>query len=111
MAYQVLFNSDVKAFEHELESTVTAKIVELASWRKKGPISKLYNIIRYITHSTQRRNVFLSIQTVARNLLRNRPESDKGPYDLIRDNVTRWNSSSLAMVRIPNNRPYPVRTL
>lgn len=89
VAHQVLFNTDVEAFEHELESTVTAEAIELASWRRKGPIGKLHNIIRYITHSTQRRNVFLGIQSVAIDPLQDQPESAKGPLDLIRDNVTR----------------------
>lgn len=99
VAHQVLFNSDVEAFEHELESTVTAEVVELNSWRRKGPIGKLHNIIRYITHSTQRRNVFLGIQTAAIDPLRDQPESEKGPLDLIRDNTTRWNSWYDAAVR------------
>ena len=99
VAHQVLFNTDVEAFEHELESTVTAEAIELASWRRKGPIGKLHNIIRYITHSTQRRNVFLGIQSVAIDPLRDQLESKKVPLDLIRDNVTRWNSWYDAAVR------------
>jgi hypothetical protein len=48
--YKVLFGSDVKLFEYELKSNVIAKVIELNSWRRKGPISKLYNLIRYIYH-------------------------------------------------------------
>lgn len=70
VAHQVLFNSNVKAFKYELESNVTTKVVQLAEWRRKVPISKLHNIIRYITYSTQRRNVFLSIQTTVMDPLR-----------------------------------------
>jgi hypothetical protein len=99
VAHQVLFNTDAEAFEHELESTVTAEAIELASWRRKGPIGKLYNIIRYITHSTQRRNVFLSVQSIVMDPLQDQPESEKGPLDLIRDNVTRWNSWYDAAIR------------
>jgi hypothetical protein len=52
VAHKVLFGSDVESFEHELESNVTAEVIELDSWRRKGPIGKLYNLIRYICHST-----------------------------------------------------------
>lgn len=99
VAHQVLFNSDIEAFEDELESNVTAEIVELASWRNKGPIGRLHNLIRYITHSTQRRNVFLGIQQTTANPLRDHPESSRGPLELITDNLTRWNSWFDAAVR------------
>lgn len=54
VAHQVLFGTDVEAFEHELEVNVTAEAVELASKRKKGPIGRLHNLMRYITHSSKR---------------------------------------------------------
>jgi hypothetical protein len=50
VAHKVLFGSDVESFEHELESNVIAEAIELDSWRRKGPINKLYNLIRYICH-------------------------------------------------------------
>jgi hypothetical protein len=39
--------------------------VELATWRRKGPISRLYNLIRYICHSSERRDLFISLQEAA----------------------------------------------
>ena len=57
VAHKVLFGSSVEAFEHEL-SNVTAEVVELQTWRRKGPIGKLHNIIRYITHSAERQDAF-----------------------------------------------------
>jgi len=45
IAHKVLFGSDVESFEHELKHVVTAEAVELATWRRKGPIGKLHNII------------------------------------------------------------------
>jgi hypothetical protein len=62
VAHEVLFGSDAEAFELELESTVTAELVELATWRKKGPIGKLHNLIRYITYSSNRRDKFMELQ-------------------------------------------------
>jgi hypothetical protein len=92
VAHKVLFGSDVESFEHELESNVTAEIIELDSWRRKGPISKLHNLIRYICHSTQRQDVFLSIQSASLDSSRDQSEPRKQSLHLIRDNRTRWNS-------------------
>jgi hypothetical protein len=61
VAYKVLFGSDVEAFEHELESSVTAELVELASWRRKGPIGKLHNLIRYIGTNSTRQQAFIRL--------------------------------------------------
>jgi hypothetical protein len=60
VAHKVLFGSDVESFEHEL-SNVTAEAVELMTWRRKGPIGKLHNLIRYITHSSNRRDAFIKL--------------------------------------------------
>jgi hypothetical protein len=65
VAYKVLFGTDVESFEYELEHAVTAEAVELAAWRRKGPIGKLYNIIRYILHSSERQDAFLALQITA----------------------------------------------
>jgi hypothetical protein len=92
VAHEVLFGSNVEAFELELESNVTAEIVELATWRRKGPIGKLHNLIRYITHSSKRRDVFLAIQRLNIESERELPSLNNQPLDLIQDNVTRWNS-------------------
>jgi hypothetical protein len=57
VAQTMLFGDDPKAFEDSL-ITVTTEEVELHNWRRYGPISKLYNLIRYINHSTNRRDAF-----------------------------------------------------
>lgn len=57
VAHKVLFGSDVESFEHEL-GNVTTEVVELMTWRRKGPIGKLHNLIIYITHSASRREKF-----------------------------------------------------
>jgi hypothetical protein len=54
VAYKVLFGSDIESFEHKLKHAVTAEAVKLAAWRRKGPIGKLYNIIRYILYLSER---------------------------------------------------------
>jgi hypothetical protein len=103
VAHKVLFGSDVESFEDELKHNVTAEIVELASWRRKGPISKLHNLIRYICHSSERRDLFTSLQEAAL-------EGDDGrrqqPLHLVLDNVTRWNSWYNAAERAVQLREY-----
>jgi hypothetical protein len=60
VAYEVLFGQGVESFEKELEN-ITTESVELASWRKRGPIGKLHNLIKYICYSTQQRDAFKKI--------------------------------------------------
>jgi hypothetical protein len=55
----VLFGSDVDTFEPELCTSV--KELELQQWRKKGPIRRLHNLVKYITHSASRREAFYEI--------------------------------------------------
>jgi hypothetical protein len=92
MAHKVLFGSDVESFEHELEYTVTAEAVELTTWRRKGPIGKLHNIIRYILQSAERQDAFLALQSTAQEPSEVGENVRREGLRLIRDNVTRWNS-------------------
>jgi hypothetical protein len=61
VAQQVLFGEDVESFEDSV-TNVTAEEVELRTWRQKGPIGKLHNLIRFICHSEARRSLFLKVQ-------------------------------------------------
>jgi hypothetical protein len=78
------------AFEPELCTSVEE--LELQQWRKKGPIGKLHNLIKYITHSSNRRDAFHEIQRLQPRPLQSQSERAKESYDLIKDNQTRWNS-------------------
>jgi hypothetical protein len=108
VARKVLFGSDVESFEYELTGNVTAEVAELMTWRRKGPIGKLYNLIIYITHSANRREAFNRLQEVAFESLVD------GDHDalklrlkqLIRDNLTRWNSWYDAAERAIKLRQY-----
>jgi hypothetical protein len=60
VSQQVLFGNDVNAFEPELVTTVEQ--LELQQWRRKGPIGKLHNLIKYITYSSNRQNRFHNTQ-------------------------------------------------
>jgi hypothetical protein len=94
VAHKVLFGSDVESIEYELTSNVTAEVAELMTWRRKGPISKLYNLIIYITYSANRREAFDRLQEVAfESLIDGDDDAPKPrPKQLIRNNLTRWNS-------------------
>jgi hypothetical protein len=91
VAHKVLFGSDVESFEHEL-GNVTAEVVELNTWRRKGPIGKLHNIIRYISHSEARQTAFIRLQEAAFESRVDNEDPKQQPLHLIKDNVTRWNS-------------------
>jgi hypothetical protein len=97
VAQQCLWGSDVEAFEEEL-TNVTAVELELREWRKRGPIGKLHNLIRYATHLSKRKDLFKTIQRSQYRRLQESQSAESKPleplrvYDLILDNLTRWNS-------------------
>jgi hypothetical protein len=90
VAQQILFGNDVDAFEPEL--VILVEQLELQHWRRSGPIGKLHNLIKYITHSSNRRERFHEIQRDQPQPLQNQDYRAKESYDLIKDNRTRWNS-------------------
>jgi hypothetical protein len=66
----------------------------------------LHNLIRYITHSAGRREAFEKLQIAA---FESRSDSDdvlRKPKQLIKDNVTRWNSWYDAAERAIELRPF-----
>ena len=91
VAQQILFGQDAESFEESV-TNVTAIEVELASWRRKGPISKLHNLIRYICSSESRRALFEKVQKEQPEALRSERLHTKESYELKHDNLTRWNS-------------------
>jgi hypothetical protein len=97
VAQQCLWGSDVDAFEEEL-TNVTAEEIELREWRKRGPIGKLHNLIRYACHSSKRKDLLKTIQRSQYCRLQASQTTTSPPleplrvYDLILDNMTRWNS-------------------
>jgi hypothetical protein len=108
VAHKVLFGSDVESFEYELTGNVTAEVAELITWRRKGPIGRLHNLIIYITHSANRREAFDRLQEVAfESLIDGNHDALKLRLkQLIRDNLTRWNSWYDAAERAIELRQY-----
>jgi hypothetical protein len=79
------FDAFEKGIEHAQECSDLLK--ELTTWRKRGPVGKLHNIIVFICRSPQRRDKFAKIKAF--------DSDEKGDFDhlnLIIDNATRWNS-------------------
>ena len=95
-AQAFLFGHDAQAFYSEIYSAtaIQSEQQELDIWRKKGPIGKLHNIVKFIRRSSQRREEFLRIAV-------NDGSNFEGLDDLmvISDNVTRWNSAYQMIIR------------
>jgi len=88
-----LFGTDIEAFEQDAQASFEAgdETHEVSLWRRKGPISKLHNLITYIRQSPQRMEEFLQIQVSGDS------ETAHG-LQVIADNATRW-SSTHAMIQ------------
>jgi hypothetical protein len=84
---------------------VTTEEVELRNWRQRDPIGKLHNLIRYINHSTNRRDAFKQCQSDRPDAMRSDRLHYKEAYELIRDNLTQWNSWHDAAQRALDLRP------
>jgi hypothetical protein len=69
------------------ELTKIKKAPEL--WRKRGPISKFYNLVVYIRSSSQRREAFKQCLIGSSN----------NDLMVILDNSTRWNSTYYSIKR------------
>ena len=90
VARQILFGTDPDTFELEV-NIAKDEADDLLLWRKKGPVGKLHNVIKYIKDSEQRRKRFERYQLV--ELITVKAEVDgtsqKKTYELISDCSTR----------------------
>lgn len=80
---------DMDVFEQQLETLAKDEREQLAQWRKRGPVGKLHNIIRWICRSPQRIEAF---ETLQRKAMNEGNQITELIYKLVRDNDTRWNS-------------------
>jgi hypothetical protein len=99
-----LFGANSDVFEKEIDSVqLEEEQVELDIWRKRGPVGKLHNVVKYIRSTPQRREEFEDIvrgelqrqkDRLARTALPDEePEFvSKEPLAVTQDNETRWNS-------------------
>src|SRR5690348_8736732 len=91
VAREILFGNDPDALQEEIRPA-KEELKDLEIWRKKGPIGKLHNIVKYISWSSQRQHLFEEIQEIEIARL---PDNDpaKKICKLVEDQETRWNSS------------------
>jgi len=82
-----LWGSDAEVFEAQISTyhDLQQETAELETWRRKGPLGKLHNVISWISRSPQRRERF---QAEVRKSL----GSNTKAVSLIRSNTTRWGS-------------------
>ncbi|KAM3519811.1 hypothetical protein MY4038_009655 [Beauveria bassiana] len=102
VARAFLYGEDYEAFEAESQvlDLLSRQEEELRHWRKKGPVGKLHNIVKFVRSSPQRSELF---KRVAR-------ENDEtqgfqlafestAELEVMMDNNTRWNSTYLMISR------------
>ncbi len=100
-----LFGKNPDAFEREISTAreYDEEVKERESWRKKGPIGKLHNVVVYIRRTPQRREEFeekvkdklKELQDALAATIQPGEEPEdvrKEPLMVIQDNNTRWNS-------------------
>lgn len=103
VAQAVLFGKDSDAFEKELLEDITVEELNLAHWRRKGPIGKLHNVVYWICRSPYLKETLEASQLEL--IAATRPDGKKAVYQLTKDVETRWNSFDDSAVRALYLRP------
>ena len=85
-----LFGKNPSSFDAELvtNNILQSEQAQLLTWRKKGPVGKLHNVVVFIRRSTQRREQFSDLA-----------DDDAADLELVQDNATRWNSAFVMIQR------------
>jgi hypothetical protein len=91
VAREILFGKDPDALQEEIQQA-KEELNDLELWRKKGPVGKLHNIVKYITWTGQRQQLFEKLQAIE---IASLPDDDpaKKIYKLVEDQDTRWSST------------------
>ena len=102
----MLFGDAATTFEMEdclLEVSEDPKdyLLRIENWRKKGPIGRLHNIVRYIRATSKRRQDFLTIQTGGSTISCTNIQQavNEEALMVVQDNATRWNSTQMMIDR------------
>jgi hypothetical protein len=88
-AQAFLFGTDAESFEIEVltKRELKHEVSELKLWRKKGPIGKLHNTVRFIRRSPQRREEFAGFAETGQLGF------ECLDLQVLSDNAIRWNST------------------
>ena len=102
VAKAFLFGEDSDAFEIQSDFYDALSQYEkgLEHWRRKGPIGKLHNIVKFIRASPQRSEAFRNIAhgyDNSEDLIFS--EASSKELELRQNNATRWNSTYLMIKR------------
>ncbi|KAF5261576.1 hypothetical protein FOXYS1_7734 [Fusarium oxysporum] len=102
VARAFLYGEDFEAFEAESQvfNFLGRYEDDLRHWRKKGPVGKLHNVVKFIRSSPQRSELFKKISRendeAQEYLLAGESTAE---LEVVMNNDTRWNSTYLMMSR------------
>jgi hypothetical protein len=102
VARAFLYGEDFKAFEAESQvfDLLGRREDNLRHWRKKGPVGKLHNVVKFIRSSPQRCELFKRISRendeAQEYLLASEPTAE---LEVVMNNDTRWNSTYFMISR------------
>lgn len=101
VARAFLYGTNADSFESQSQAFEILQDYEadLQHWRKRGPVGKLHNIVRYIRSSPQRAQAFKHIAKEAEEEGGYQLSNSTAELELISDNDTRWNSTYLMIER------------
>ncbi|RKK44601.1 hypothetical protein BFJ69_g18311, partial [Fusarium oxysporum] len=95
VARAFLFGKDAELFELEPDINGMRGLVEqdLDHWRRKGPIGKLRNIVKFIRSSPQRSEQFKRVTREQDHEEYRLCEESTAELEVVMNNETRWNST------------------
>lgn len=97
-----LYGEDFESFEQESQAYEAMDRIDddLCHWRKRGPVGKLHNIVRWVRSSPQRSEFFrATIKEGADGSGISLSEQSTLELQLLLNNETRWNSTFLMIQR------------
>jgi hypothetical protein len=97
-----LYGEDFESFEQESQTYEAMDRIDddLRHWRKRGPVGKLHNIVRWVRSSPQRSGFFKStIKEADDGSGISLSEQSTLELQLLLNNETRWNSTFLMIQR------------
>lgn len=102
VARAFLYGEDFETFEAESQvyGLLSRQEEDLRHWRKKGPIGKLHNVVKFIRSSPQRSELFKKVahENDEAQGFRLAVEST-AELEVVMNNDTRWNSTYLMISR------------
>ncbi|RKK66485.1 hypothetical protein BFJ68_g18588, partial [Fusarium oxysporum] len=102
VARAFLYGEDFESFEAESQvfDLLGRRVDDLRHWRKKGPVGKLHNVVKFIRSSPQRCELFKRISRendeAQEYLLASESTAE---LEVVMNNDTRWNSTYLMISR------------